>query len=218
MTGEPGHEHHDRISDRLEESEHIGGDEIVHHDIYTVANIVTILRLLLIPFFFSALISKNPNSDTPAFALFAIAASTDWLDGMIARRTGTVTAIGRVIDPLVDRLLIASGVLGLYMVGRIELWVLLVLVLRDVYLLWGAWRLERYHLRLGVTFLGKATTSVLLLGFAFLIWARPVVGFPGLGDVVVGEPLVYLGMMMSVATAVDYTFRGRREVAALESA
>jgi cardiolipin synthase len=203
---------HDHISEVLEESEHIGGDEVVHHDIYTVANIITVLRLLIIPFFFSALISDNPNSDTLAFILFAVAASTDWLDGMIARRTGTVTAFGRVIDPLVDRLLIASGVVGLYMVGRLPLWIVLVLLARDVYLLWGSWQLEKRHLRLGVTFLGKATTTVLLFAFALLIWARPVIDVPFLGELLLGVPLVYLGLAMSLTTALDYTRRAGQAV------
>jgi len=104
-------------------------------DIYTVANTVTVLRLILVPFFFAVLI--NGQNNVLAFVLFAVAASTDWLDGQIARRTGTVTAIGQAIDPLVDRLLIAAGVLGLYVVHRLPLWILVVLVARDVYLGYG---------------------------------------------------------------------------------
>ena len=60
------------------------------HDIYTIANIVTVLRLILVPIFFAVLI--NGENNVLAFVLFTIAASTDWLDGQIARRTGTVTA------------------------------------------------------------------------------------------------------------------------------
>ncbi|GAB4273950.1 MAG: CDP-diacylglycerol--glycerol-3-phosphate 3-phosphatidyltransferase [Coriobacteriia bacterium] len=206
-------ESRDEISRALEESVHVGGDEVVHHDIYTVANIITVLRLLIVPFFFSALISDNPNSDGLAFVLFTVAASTDWLDGMIARRTGTVTALGRVIDPLVDRLLIASGVLGLYMVGRLPLWVVLVLLARDVYLLWGAWELEKRHLRLAVTRLGKLTTMVLLFAFASLIWGHPVVDIPQVGSRILGEPLAYVGVAMSVTAAAHYTLRAWRVTA-----
>ena len=110
-------------------------------DIYTVANTVTLLRLMLIPFFFAVLIRGHHNFG--AFLLFAIAASTDWLDGQIARRTGTVTALGQAIDPLVDRLLIAAGVFGLWLVDRLPGWIVFVLVARDVYLGYGAWRLEQ---------------------------------------------------------------------------
>lgn len=205
----------EHLVDRLEESAQVGGDptEVVHHDIYTVANIVTVLRLLLIPFAFSALISTNPNSDTLAFVLFTVAALTDFLDGMIARRSGTVTALGRVLDPLVDRLLIASAVVGLYMVQRLPLWVLLVLVLRDVYLLWGSWQVEKHHMRIAITQLGKWTTSVLLVAFALLILNRPMVTAPGFAAAPIGDFLLYPGIAMSLAAAIDYTVKARRAVA-----
>jgi cardiolipin synthase len=197
----------------------VGGDpqEEVHHDLYSVANVITVMRLLLIPFFFSALISTSPRSDTLAFILFVVAASTDWLDGWIARRTGTVTAIGKVIDPLVDRLLIAAAVIGLYMVGRLPLWVPIVLIARDLYLLYGSWVLERYKLRLAVTKLGKATTATLLVGFASLVWGRPVVDILGLGTEILGTYIVLAGVIMSISAAVQYTIEARKAVRAAKS-
>ncbi len=177
-----------------------------HSDVYTVANVITILRLLMIPFAFSALISGAEHSNILAFVLFSVAAATDWVDGMIARRTGTVTAVGKVIDPLVDRLLIAAGVIGLYMVGRVPLWIVLLLLARDVYLLYGSWVLEHYHRRLPVTLIGKATTFILLTGFSLLILGWPEVTIPGLGTRYLGMYLVYVGIVLSLTAAVQYTF------------
>jgi cardiolipin synthase len=184
------------------------------HDIYTIANIITVLRLILVPLFFTVLI--NGKNNELAFILFAVAASTDWLDGQIARRTGTVTAIGKAIDPLVDRLLIASGVIGLYVVDRLPLWIPLVLVARDLALGYGVWRLETiYHQRMSVTIVGKWTTALLLIGFADLILGWPTV--PGLGLVesaalpgfgtepaVIGIWFVYAGVVLSIVSAVGY--------------
>ena len=187
-----------------------GASEDHLHDVWTVANIITVLRLMLVPFFFAVLISDRSNE--LAFALFVIAASTDWLDGQIARRTGTVTAIGKAIDPLVDRLLIASGVVGLYLEERLSLWIMLVLVLRDAYLLWGAWRLEHYHLRMPVTYTGKLTTAVLLVGFSFLILAWPVIEIAG-EELYLGTLIVYAGVALSLISAVQYTFMAQRMVA-----
>jgi len=202
------------LEDMLDDPRNIGGDqaEVIHHDLYSAANVITMLRLFLIPFFFSALLSDASNSDTLAFILFAVASGTDWLDGMIARRTGTVTAVGRMIDPLVDRLLIAAAVIGLNIVGRLPLWIVVVLVLRDVYLLYGSWKLERYNMRLAVTQLGKLTTVVLLVAFASLIWGYPIVEMPGLGEGVLGSHLVYVGLVLSLSAAVQYTFRAKRVV------
>jgi len=209
------------VEGRRDTSTHAAGDDH-SHDIYTVANIITVLRLILVPIFFTVMVSGK--SDVLAFALFAIAASTDWLDGQIARRTGTVTVIGKAIDPLVDRLLIGAGVLGLYLENRLPLWVVGLLLLRDVYLGYGAWRLEqRYHHRLRVTFMGKLTTALLLTGFSLLILNWPTTpglgivdspALPGFGseDVAAGIWLVYAGLVLSVTTAISYTAQYARYV------
>jgi len=183
-------------------------------DVYTVANIVTLLRLILVPIFFAVMITGE--NDVLAFALFAIAASTDWLDGQIARRTGTVTALGKAIDPLVDRLLIASGVLGLYVIDRLPLWIMIALFARDIYLGFGAWRLEQHHHRLAVTFAGKVTTALLLIGFSNLILNWPMVpglnlvdspALPGFGssEAALGIWFVYAGLVFSLISAIQYT-------------
>lgn len=190
------------------------------HDIYTLANIITVLRLMLVPLFFAVLLSDR--SDLLAFGLFAIAASTDWLDGQIARRTGTVTEIGKAIDPLVDRLLIAAGVLGLFLIGRIPLWLPALLVARDAFLLLGATVLVRRKAkRPPVIYLGKATTMILLMGFSGLILDWPVVPGAGLVDSALlpgwgGSPasvwiwFVYAGVITSLITAVTYTMHAAR--------
>ncbi|MGV8082552.1 MAG: CDP-alcohol phosphatidyltransferase family protein [Coriobacteriia bacterium] len=188
--------------------------ETVSNEIYTVANVITLLRLILIPFFFAVLIEGQ--NETLAVILFAIAASTDWVDGQIARRTGTVTTLGKAIDPLVDRLLIASGVLGLYLVGRLPIWTVILLVGRDVYLLYGAWRLEQHQVRLPVLHIGKATTAVLLAGFALLLLGWPRIAglglidtpaLPGFGSspAALGIWFVYAGIVLSLWTAIGYT-------------
>jgi len=198
---------------------HPGGDDR-SHDVYTVANIITVLRLILVPFFFAVLV--NGQNDLLSFLLFAIAASTDWVDGQIARRTGTVTELGKAIDPLVDRLLIASGVVGLYLEGRLPLWTVLILLLRDLYLLAGAWVLANAGARrVEVVYIGKVTTALLLTGFAGLLLNWPMV--PGLGviesemlpgfgsePVALGIWFVYAGVCMSLATAVVYTVQAWR--------
>jgi cardiolipin synthase len=192
------------------------------HDVYTLANIITVLRLILVPIFFAVLV--NGTNDVVAFLLFAVAASTDWLDGQIARRTGTVTEIGKAIDPLVDRLLIGAGVLGLYIEQRIPGWIVALLVLRDVYLLCGAAYLAQRRLpAIPVAFIGKVTTALLLVGFSGMILGVPVVagaGFiestllPGAGfaPASVWIWFVYVGVVTSMLTAVLYTVAAWRAV------
>jgi hypothetical protein len=100
---------------------------------------------------------------------------------------------------------------------------LVVLVGRDVYLLYGAWVLERHSRRIPVTILGKVTTAVLLTGFASLIWDFPIVHIPSLGTIDLGfarlalggaRPLgsyiVYVGVALSLTAAAQYTRLARR--------
>jgi cardiolipin synthase (CMP-forming) len=196
------------------------------HDVWSVANMITLLRLLLVPVFLVVLLSKRPNADTIAFVIFVVAASTDFLDGLVARSTHTVTELGRTLDPLVDRALIAAAVIGLFLVGRLPLWIALVFVFRDLYLLAGMTYLEREGVkRPAVSWLGKITTAVALTGFALLILGEPMVPglgivespyLPGLGSspAPFGIYVLYLGVAFSIAAAVQYTFTARRALKA----
>lgn len=197
-------------------------------DVFSIPNVITVLRLVLIPVFYWFLVFQAPakgQRNDIAFVLFFITAGTDWLDGWLARRTGTVTAIGKIIDPLVDRLLIASALIGLYFTHQVRLLLVMLLIGRDVYLLYGAWVLERHHARrIPVTMIGKTTTFVLMGGFASLIWRYPLVHVPVLGVFDLGittltvggtRPLgiyvVYVGVLLSLTAAVQYTVIARRE-------
>lgn len=201
----------------VEERTDVPASEQVHHTIYSVANLITVLRLLLVPFFFAVLVDgDSERSRLVAFIIYAIAGSTDWVDGQIARRTNTVTQLGKIIDPLVDRLLLASGVVGLYLIGVLPLWVPVVLVCRDLYLLYGSYVLERHSILLPVSYIGKVTTAVLLVGFSLLIAGWPMadglsvtaIGWlPGLNSqpAPFGIWFVYVGIVLSLSTAALYT-------------
>lgn len=197
--------------------EHLPAEQEVHHTVYSVANLITVLRLVLVPFFFTALVdAPDERGRLVAFAIYAVAASTDWIDGQIARRTNTVTQFGKIVDPLVDRLLLASGVVGLYLIDVLPLWIPVLLLGRDTYLLYGAYVLERHNVILPVSRAGKWTTAVLLIGLSSLIAGWPVVGglgivesgwLPGLGEnpVPLGIYFVYVGIVLSVSAALQYT-------------
>ena len=182
-------------------------------------NIITLVRLMLIPFAFSLLVQGS--NDILAFIVFALAAGSDFVDGQIARRTNQVSALGKALDPLVDRLLIAAGLTGLYVIGRIPLWILCVLIARDVYLFLGLTRIKAHNASgVQVVFLGKLTTATLLVGFSGLIVNFPLLRglsltdvswLPGFNGEIVSVWIyfVYVGMVFSLATAVIYTKMGR---------
>jgi len=190
--------------------------------IFTLANLITFCRFVLTVAFL-VLFSKHDNSSRgAALACYAIAASTDFLDGQVARRTQTVSWLGKVMDPLMDRFLLFTGVAGLVVTGELPLWVAVFVFGRDIYLGGAAMVLRRYTLRpLDVVYVGKAATALLMTGFVDLLFAIPVV--PGLGIVDVGwlpglnhEPVVlgmffvYAGIICSSIAVYVYMRNGLR--------
>lgn len=145
--------------------------------IFTLPNAISFVRLCMIPAFIVMLMQGN---NIAATALFAIAACTDFLDGQIARRTNQVTKLGRMLDPAVDRLLMILGVLGVYLTGRIPLWIIVLVLSRDIVLMAGyAILLKRWKVRVDVIYPGKVATTFFFIGFAGLVLNAPL--SPGLG-------------------------------------
>ena len=187
--------------------------EEVSNRIFTVPNVISFIRLCLVPVFFVLLFN---GFDLAATLLFAIAAGTDWVDGQIARRTHQVSRLGQLLDPAVDRNLMISGVVGLFAVGRLPLWIILIVIARDLLLLGGgAYLLKRWHTRVAVIYPGKVATTLLFVGFAALLLNWPIL--QGLGMVDAAwlpgfnfEPyswgiwFVYAGLLLALATTAYY--------------
>lgn len=198
-----------------------GQKEQVTSRIFTVPNVISFVRLCLVPIYFILL---NDGHDIAATVLFAIAAGTDFVDGQIARRTHAVSKIGQVLDPAVDRILMIAGVVGLLMVGRLPIWIVLVVLLRDLFLLCGgAYLLKRYSIRIPVIYPGKFATTFLFVGFAGLLLNWPQI--PGLGltdaswlpgfngtSTSWGIWFVYAGLLLALATTVYYVVRALSEL------
>ena len=151
--------------------------------VLTAPNVITLVRLLLLPLFLWLLFATPYH--IAALVVYAVAASTDWVDGQVARRTHQVSKLGKLFDPFVDRLLIAVGVIAIFILGRLPLWILVYLIARDVCLLLGG----RYLLAKAgkvppVVYVGKFATAFIMFGFCLLLLGVPEL--PGLG--IAGAP------------------------------
>lgn len=98
----------------------------------SIPNLLTIARLLLAPFVFRAI---TGGRHTAALVLFACAALTDGLDGMLARRFGQTTSVGQVLDPIADKLLLSGVYLALAIASSVPWWLVIVVLGRDIFLL-----------------------------------------------------------------------------------
>ncbi len=142
-----------------------------HRTFLTIPNFLTVLRAVGIPIFLWVLL--DGNRDYLAIIILIVAGATDYFDGKLARALNQYSRLGELLDPLVDRLYIAAVLIGLTIREVIPLWLLLVLILRDIVLattLPGLYRIGKGPLP--VTFLGKAATLNLLYAFPLLLLAE----------------------------------------------
>ena len=199
--------------------------EEVTDKILTLPNIISFVRLCMVPCYFVLLMN---GQDIAAAVVFAIAAGTDFVDGQIARRTHCVSKLGQLLDPAVDRILMISGVLGVFLVGRLPLWIIVVVIARDLLLLVGGYfLLSKYRIRVPVVYPGKFATTFLFVGFAGLLLNWPLVGGLGLCDiswlpgftavpVSWGIWFVYVGLALAIGTTVYYCIAAWKQLAAVK--
>jgi CDP-diacylglycerol--glycerol-3-phosphate 3-phosphatidyltransferase len=144
-------------------------EEIAADRLVTIPNILSTLRLLGVPLFLYLVL--GPHADGWALVILMISGLTDYLDGKLARLLNQTSKLGTLLDPLADRLYIASTLVALTIRGIVPVWLLVILVLRDVALLTTVPGLRRmgFGNALPVHFLGKAATFNLLYAFPLLL-------------------------------------------------
>lgn len=136
--------------------------------VLTVPNVLSVLRLLGIPVFLWLVL--GPEADGWAVLLLMASGFTDYLDGVIARRTGQISRLGQLLDPLADRLYVIATLLGLGLRDIVPWWLVALLLGRDVVLAFTLPILRRHGLGpLPVHYLGKAATFNLLIAFPLVL-------------------------------------------------
>ncbi len=104
--------------------------------ILNISNYLTFLRILSIPFVLFPLQSEKPSSNLLAAIIFGSAFATDWLDGFIARKKNLVTQFGKILDPLADKLLIGCSLIMLIGLDRVEAWMGVLIIGREIAVTW----------------------------------------------------------------------------------
>lgn len=135
--------------------------------VWTVPNLISMARLAGVPLFLWLVIV--PEADVWALVVLMVSGFSDWLDGYLARRLDQMSELGRILDPVADRLYILAAVVGLLWRDIIPWWVAVILPARDAFL----WLLvpflrTRGYSSLPVHYLGKAATAALLYAFPLL--------------------------------------------------
>jgi CDP-diacylglycerol---glycerol-3-phosphate 3-phosphatidyltransferase len=176
--------------------------------IANLANILTLLRLVLVPIFLLALFAGGGHETAGrivAFVIFALAVSTDRLDGLLARNYGMATEFGAFVDPIADKTLIGSALIGLSMLGDLPWWVTALILTREL----GVTLLRLAVIRRGVipaSWGGKLKTVVQALAIGLFV-------LPLSGPFLVAASVVMAAaIVLTVVTGIDYVASTAREV------
>lgn len=179
-------------------------------DAVNLPNLLTFGRIVMIPLCLWFLDQDTPRSGFWAAIIFTLAAITDILDGYLARKLGVVSVLGKLIDPLADKLIVMASLVWMVQMGRMPTWAVIVLLAREfsVTALRSVAASEGVIISAGQE--GKTKTALQMIGIIALL-----VGYPyhlsyagvdlGVVDCIrVGRVLVYLSLVFSVASAAQY--------------
>lgn len=136
---------------------------------WTIPNVITLVRFLLVPVFFALMVGQRFGW---ALVVLAVLGSTDWVDGYVARRLGQVSRIGMILDPLADRLALIIVAIAFVASGLAPLWLILAILVPDAVLIVVSLALFRNHPDLPVSLMGKLRTAILLVGAPLLLLGR----------------------------------------------
>jgi cardiolipin synthase len=175
---------------------------------WTIPNAIGFVRLALIPVFLVVALSSSDGMDTTAVVLFAVIGFSDYLDGFTARLTGQYSRLGTLLDPIVDRLLVVSGMVVAFHFSLLPRWAIILVVARELFML----GLSRYGLRRGVE---------IQINWPGRVGVAPTMGAPFFAMAGVhwlALVMLYSGLALSLVATVLYVRHGLRATRELERA
>ncbi|GAP55544.1 CDP-alcohol phosphatidyltransferase family protein [Arthrobacter sp. 92] len=147
------------------------GEPQVDNDlVFTIPNVLTVVRFMGVPLFVWLVLSQKEYGI--AIVVLAVMGSTDWVDGYIARRFNQTSRLGRIMDPIADRLALITVAVTLVIAGVVQWWYLAALAVPDAVLLALSLYYFRSHPDLPVSRVGKIRTALLLVGTPVLMLSR----------------------------------------------
>ena len=166
-------------------------------------NKLTVLRVIMIPFFVAALLydgGANQNMRYVAAAIFIIASLTDMLDGKIARKYNLVTNFGKFMDPLADKLLVCSALICMIELRELPAWMVIIIISREFII--SGFRLVASDngIVIAASYWGKFKTTFQMIGVVLLIFNIPALSM-------VTTIVIWIALALTVISLVDYVVK-----------
>ena len=179
-----------------------------------IPNILTIGRILIVPFFVLAFYLPGSYGDLTALILFIIASFTDFLDGMLARLLGEESKLGELLDPIADKIIVASALIILVMDGTIrhyEVIAAIIILTREILISGLREFLAKGKIKLPVSNLAKLKTVLQMVSIALLLsgeTGNKIINFQDYNAQTIGIILLWLSAALTLFTGYDYMRKG----------
>ncbi|WP_296823252.1 CDP-diacylglycerol--glycerol-3-phosphate 3-phosphatidyltransferase [Sulfurovum sp.] len=167
-----------------------------------IPNTLAFIRLLLAPVMFFLLVDRDISIlssihytwlDYMAAFIFVIASATDFFDGYIARTFNQITTLGKILDPLADKMLTLAGFLGLMMLGRASEWAIFLIITRELFITGLRVSAVSQGLDIAASWMGKVKTVMQMIAIGFLLME-----WPG------GEILLWTAVALTLYSGYEY--------------
>lgn len=171
----------------------------------TKANIITLLRILLVPIFIVILLTEMENKEIIAFVVFLIAAISDAFDGYVARKFDQVTDLGKFLDPIADKLLISAALVALVSLGEIETWAASVIILREIFMTSYRFYFYMREASFSASKIAKNKTLFQIIAISiFIIYKK--LPYPEYLHKI-GTVILYIAVFLTVYSAIEYIIK-----------
>lgn len=170
--------------------------------IFNIPNILAFIRLLLAPVMFLFLVNQDASifegihkSWLNYFAafIFVVASATDFFDGYIARAFDQITTLGKILDPLADKMLTLAGFLGLMMIGSASPWAIFLIITRELFITGLRVSAVAEGIDIAASWMGKVKTVVQMIAIGFLLMEWPF-----------GETLLWIAVVLTLYSGYEY--------------
>ena len=166
-----------------------------------IPNILTLLRIIMIPIFYVVFFSDITNSSLFAALIFIIASLTDWFDGFLARKWSLVTNFGKIMDPLADKLLVMTALVCLLTSFRIPAWAVIVILAREMAITGLRIIAASEGVVVAADMLGKFKTVFQLVAIILLLLNN-----------FIGIYMLYIAIFFTILSGIDYIIKMNRVI------
>jgi CDP-diacylglycerol--glycerol-3-phosphate 3-phosphatidyltransferase len=174
-------------------------------------NVLTLVRILLIPVFIMLLTDPTPDRALAAAMVFVVAAVTDLLDGYVARKTGQITKLGRLLDPIADKLLVLSALILLVQVDRVSALIAILIIAREVAVTGIRAIAATEGLIMSAEITGKYKMALQVIAIVLLVLEGTVL--EAIGNLhLAGIVTLYLSLILGYVSGAQYVWSFWRQV------